>query len=471
VALDAAHAAEDQCRATNVVFKLQRKGDNYSSRRSELIQLTREKIRSILGRPRGFREVGWSSGRTSSSSGINLSSMRKYTSRPEVTISASSLALQVLRGSPAWGQSALQADGPCSILSLKEYWVQGNTLLIVPKNAKTGRSICYEPHMNIRLQLTVGDLIRRRLEQSGVDLSDQSVNQRRAQHGSIHGHLSTIDLRSASDTLALEVVRELLPDDWFQLLDQLRSRYTQWPDGSWLWNEKFSSMGNGFTFELESLIFFAICSAVSEGVTVYGDDLVVPTENFSSCCEALELFGFRINERKSFSSGHFRESCGGDYFRGQRVTPAYLRRTIRTMKDVMLFHNQIRLWAERSGSIDSNVQSFLVWLRKTFPAPLGPKGYGDGHYHANFEEATPSRAGASLDGWWYTTWIPVFRCSLLGNDRERLIPLRFGAAAIAATTGPKRLFSLWESERDRRLMSYRRHRGLASFCWPNALIT
>jgi hypothetical protein len=270
----------------------------------------------------------------------------------------------------------------------------------------------------------------------------------------------------------LEVVRELLPDNWFKLLDDLRSKFTLWPDGSYRWNEKFSSMGNGFTFELESLIFLAICESVcGDGVTVYGDDIVIPTEYYSATCEALALFGFLVNEKKSFSSGHFRESCGGDFIRGVSVTPVYLRDSIRNLQDVVLLHNQIRRWALQHHRIgDESVNLMLRKWRDIFPCFHGPEGYGDGHYHVNLTESGASRAGRGLDGWWFSTFIPVLRVHKWGSDQPQgVIPAGFGAAALCAATGPKRPRSLWDQEFDRRRVSYKRHRGLASFTWPDGL--
>jgi hypothetical protein len=60
-------------------------------------------------------------------------------------------------------------------------------------------------------------------------------------------------------------------------------------------------------------------------VSLYGDDIIVPTATAVSVVGGLESFGLKVNIRKSFWTGEFRESCGGDYFRGLDVTPVYLR--------------------------------------------------------------------------------------------------------------------------------------------------
>jgi len=92
--------------------------------------------------------------------------------------------------------------------------------------------------------------------------------------------------------------------------------------------QKFSSMGNGFTFELETLIFSHVAS-VAGGLTpgvdcfVYGDDIIVPSEKADDVLSALRFCGFTPNRTKTFTSGPFRESCGGDFYGGVAVRPFY----------------------------------------------------------------------------------------------------------------------------------------------------
>jgi hypothetical protein len=135
----------------------------------------------------------------------------------------------------------------------------------------------------------------------------------------------------------------LLPPEWFEVLDALRSRRT-WFEGAWHHNQKFSSMGNGFTFELETLIFYAIskeaCGGSATGdIWVYGDDIIVPTPFFKDVVSALRYFGFTPNPRKSFGSGYFRESCGGDFFAGTNVRPFYLKSCPSSPAEWISFHN------------------------------------------------------------------------------------------------------------------------------------
>ena len=129
-----------------------------------------------------------------------------------------------------------------------------------------------------------------------------------------------------------------LPEDWFEVLDALRSPMTHVRDDvvgkeAWVRLEKFSSMGNGFTFELETLLFAAITEVTCDnadarlgsGIWVYGDDIIYPSVHASAVASALRWCGFIPNKTKSFSTGPFRESCGGDYFLARNVRSYYIK--------------------------------------------------------------------------------------------------------------------------------------------------
>lgn len=306
----------------------------------------------------------------------------------------------------------------------------------------------------------------------GVNLNDQSINQRRARFASMTGELATIDLSMASDTLARELVTELLPCEWVDVLNDLRSRYTTWPNGDVVENQKFSSMGNGFTFELESLIFYALSSSVSANVSVFGDDIICPTASFEDVKNVLEHAGFAINTSKSFSTGPFRESCGADMFCGVDCTPVYLRSLLRTTEDVVKFHNASRLWWSKASKKPLSVATWLRSLRVIHIGPWGPEGYGDGHYHVNFDEARPEMAfpERGWHGWWFTTYLRVYRKGGLYGDRvSGRFSDWFGWSALCASLGPKRPRDLVTTDVDRRQVTYRRHKGLASFTWPDVI--
>lgn len=276
------------------------------------------------------------------------------------TVGAASRFSEIAHQYPHW--TGLSKPVPV----LGGYWTT------VPKTFKTERGIVVEPTLNAFMQKGVGSYIRQRLLRVGINTRDQSVNQLCALTGSKEGWLATIDLSNASDTISRNLVRELLPREWWELLTDLRSPYTQMPDGKWVHNEKFSSMGNGFTFELETLIFWAIATSVADGVySVYGDDIIVESAYFDVVITALESVGFQVNKAKSFGSGPFRESCGKDYWDGDEVRPCYLRSEL-SIKELYRLYN----WAARSGHMDAS------WFLEFIPVAhrhFGPDGFGDGH--------------------------------------------------------------------------------------------
>lgn len=145
-----------------------------------------------------------------------------------------------------------------------------------------------------------------------------------ARAASISGTFATIDLSRASDTIGRELVRALLPPLWAELLESLRATHTS-VGGKHVYLEKYSSMGNGFTFELESILFRSLAAVLTNAETlVFGDDIIIEAASADVMIHALEYFGFTPNMKKTFCEGPFRESCGGDYFEGQAVRPPFL---------------------------------------------------------------------------------------------------------------------------------------------------
>lgn len=205
--------------------------------------------------------------------------------------------------------------------------VNHNKIVFVPKTAKTARSIAIEPLMNGFIQKGVDLYMRNLLKRVNVNLEDQSWNRELARRGSLDDSddgAVTIDLSSASDSMATEMVRYLLPPEWFELLNALRCKSGQLA-GVLLPYQKFCSMGNGFCFPLESLIFAAAVNTAGGklGVdsSVYGDDIIVPKRLSSDLLGLLKVLGFSVNSDKTFLSGPFRESCGADWYGGKDVRP------------------------------------------------------------------------------------------------------------------------------------------------------
>jgi len=346
-------------------------------RRLEYVEYNRffdkvaEFVRRIIGASPSlhYRHGGFSGGASTSKTRRNSHPAVKFLDRADTTRPALHLFRDMIRGT-RWDDHFHGDTG------LEPRIVSGNVLFTVPKNDVIDRVAAKEPDLNMFLQKSFGNQIRLLLRKKGVNLNDQTRNQELARKGSIDGSLMTVDLSSASDSVTIELVRRVLPEDWFYYLDLVRSPVTS-IDGETHVNQMFSSMGNGFTFELESLLFYAITRAtayfhgVKGVISVYGDDIIAPTELYEPLLEALEHCGFKPNVDKTHASGTFRESCGKHWDCGRDVSPFFIRRPFRQISDLILTLNQLTGWASRCGGIvDPRYEEILLKYRKYVPEEL-----------------------------------------------------------------------------------------------------
>jgi len=321
-----------------------------------IIALSRKIILEWLGpRPPQLAEGRFGPGSTFSDRSGRATIPDKMSSDPVLTRDAIYYLPQWL--GTMWGAHQAQRGGEL-------VYVPGNRFATVEKNAKTHRSIASEPSINVFYQLALGRQLRRRLLQSaGWDLdSAQEVHRQVARESSVTREFATLDLSNASDTVSKNLVKILLPPLWYEQLDDLRSKKTL-IEGKWVVLEKFSSMGNGFTFELETIIFAALaCAVTREGrpfgyrgvgrlgcdVFVFGDDIIVKNGVARPLKSVLEFFGFKLNEEKSFyGDEQFRESCGGDYFSGFPVRPYFLKELPNEPQDYVVFANGLFALTQR----------------------------------------------------------------------------------------------------------------------------
>lgn len=417
-AIDKFRLSEEQCFSTNRRFSSFVGGVLSNDVTIEACLFTaRRKIQRLLG-PLDLDEVasgfGFGPGASTRLGRAQSDTWYKFQGKPETTPNNTVFSNAVFLHSPLWKQAVLsEEEGSATPFKV----VRTNRVITVPKSAKIDRVIAIEPDLNLFVQKGFGSVIRRRLKKVGIDLNDQTVNQWLAREGSIDGSLATLDLSMASDTVSRAIVEQLLPPDWLEALEQCRSPEGRLPSGEIIRYQKFSSMGNGFTFELESLIFWALCSSVADltremdrRISVYGDDLIVPTAIVEPIVGLLLFCGFKTNTKKSFSDGPFRESCGKHYFLGHDVTPFFLRKQPRRLSDVFLLHNNIVRWSASWGQSpyrwigqDAGLFDLCQTLRASVPSnwrkPRIPLGAGDGAFVGSFDECAPSRAPRGFCGW------------------------------------------------------------------------
>lgn len=244
-----------------------------------------------------------------------------------------------------WGISTLGSLFRRQPVTVRE----SSVFFTVPKKTEIDRVACKEPEVNMILQRTVGKHIRRQLKGIGIDLRKQENNQLLARDALKLG-LATVDLSAASDSITEQLVVNWLPPEWFCLLNDLRVKSAELPDGSTHPLQMFSSMGNGFTFELETLLFYALTRAIawitgSKGkISVYGDDIICPANMVPALRRSMFWYGFKVNPKKSNWTGLFRESCGKHYYDSEDVSPFYIREPVTRVEHMIRLLNRLLEW-------------------------------------------------------------------------------------------------------------------------------
>lgn len=383
----------------------------------------RKEIRSVLGHLPDHLTPRFSSGATYADTGLLTTTPDKMSSRP--TIYSATRCILPMWSDTSWAR-ILCEDRPWQS---EPRTVRGNIFFCVPKDGTKFRGCCKEASISVSYQLDVGRHMKTRLRRIGIDLKEgQLLHRELARAASVHGHLATIDMSNASDTLCRNLVKLLLPWQWYELLNSLRASHTRL-DGQWVRLEKFSSMGNGFTFELETLIFATLARVLVrlEGgdpdlVKCYGDDLIVPSSNYKSVVAALERFGFEPNMNKTFAEGPFRESCGGDFWHGVPVRAHYLKELPDEPQHWISLANGLRRVAYANDN--SSPRWDIVrraWLRALDPIPSdvrrcrGPEALGDVVIHDKPELWAYAKPPYQIEGClfgqpdsWETVWIQAY---------------------------------------------------------------
>lgn len=261
--------------------------------------------------------------------------------------------------------------------------ITSSSLCFVPKTAETDRVITIEPTANMYLQLGIDFLIRKSLKAFGIDINTQEKNQLLAKKSSLDDTLVTLDLSSASDSIAL-VWLDLFPPRWRELLLALRTHYTTYETSDVRFSnhplQKLSAMGNGYTFAVETLIFYALLYGVYkveneslkddlDSIAIYGDDIIFPVRHYSVYSYVLHRLGFRENIEKTFSHGPIRESCGQDFFLGKRIDRF-------TIKSVPLYYYEICILHNSFFSLSEDYGFDLPFTLKYFTSMDPKKNYG-----------------------------------------------------------------------------------------------
>jgi hypothetical protein len=221
-------------------------------------------------------------------------------------------------------------------------------LISVPKDSSSNRTITVEPVLNQFIQQGLNTALRDNILKCDIlkqclALSDQTLNQKLALEGSRTGKWSTLDLKAASDLMSLKLVNVVFGsyEGFYSHMIDCRTKCVD-NNTNVVTLGKFAGMGNALTFPVQSVVFAVIAitaildsqhKSATKGnamraarhIRVYGDDIIVDTKYAHHVVHWLTLFGLKINERKSFLVGNFKESCGVDAYKGVDITPVYLK--------------------------------------------------------------------------------------------------------------------------------------------------
>jgi len=264
---------------------------------------------------------------------------------------------------PVYSQNPSAREGFLRVMreQLTEHAVRHDRLMFIHKSMTSLRSIGAQPTCSGMLQLGVHSVVSPLLHAVGVDLTNQGWNQVLAKRGSTDWRepecFCTLDKSDASNLIARNLVTFAFPAAWAKLLNRIRTPGYEAPPeiGGGLFDyHMYAGMGNGTTFAVESLIFWAIAYATSEDASVpefvakkefavYGDDVALRRSHALRYQRFAKFLGFKFNAKKTFTTGPFRESCGADYYDGIPVRPATLdsETSAASTETIIGFHNTL----------------------------------------------------------------------------------------------------------------------------------
>jgi hypothetical protein len=332
-------------------------------------------------------------------------------------------------------------------------------VITVPKTLKSPRIIAVEP---VAMQYAQQLVARRLMDSVGkspfgryVNFYSQVANRDAALSSSKTREMATLDLSEASDRVSCKLVREIFRTrkDVLKELFSVRSGRAGYPHGSVVNLRRYASMGSATTFPVEAIVFYALvvsaCAQahfgdmslrnrriscystgrsgvdqrpnghgfkvketssllaslrlVADRVLVFGDDIVVPAHFCQAVIDYLELYGLKVNLKKTFHKGPFRESCGMDAFKGYNITPTYVRHD-------PFDDSKSPEWFAATVALSNQLFLKGMWKTADYVSGLLPKlplvamtspGLGFWHYTGAY---TPQRYSVRNNEWQVYTW-------------------------------------------------------------------
>jgi hypothetical protein len=214
-------------------------------------------------------------------------------------------------------------------------------VMCVPKDFKSKRIIAPTPAIYNWIGHSVREYLLYLTERTGaivhMDPEDQTVNAQLSKFGSLDGAWDTFDLSSASDSIPRQLMFSMLPMELRDCIAMCLEDYVLLPSSK---GDKvfpcsmIATSGNVLTPFLQSVFFLALgrvaCSLSGvpcDGVFVYNDDIVVRHAASDCLRDLITLYGGTVNEKKTYCTGPYRESCGSESYNGFDVAPLYWPRS------------------------------------------------------------------------------------------------------------------------------------------------
>lgn len=233
---------------------------------------------------------------------------------------------------------------------------QGSRVISVPKDISGKRVIAIESVKSQFVQQGLSRALRRtRHFRTNFNLEDLT---RHVALASRQDYV-TVDLKDASDRLCVSFA-DLLPEDWSFLFRRYSSSYGILPGGECIGFPFIASMGNGFCFELETLLFHALAvlsnepTTVSEArhygslVSVYGDDIVFPSYMLPRFQYLLDRLPLVLNPKKTCYTSSFKETVGMWISEGS-ARERFLPKLEGTLQEIELHGRERFAFAERAA--------------------------------------------------------------------------------------------------------------------------
>jgi len=102
-------------------------------------------------------------------------------------------------------------------------------------------------------------------------------------------------------------------------------------------------MGNGFTFDLMTLVLTALTRSFDPTSTVFGDDIICQNSVADDVVRNLQVAGFVVNSNKTNINSSYRESCGAHYIDGYGYVTSFDIKWVKSVQELIVTLNKVAI--------------------------------------------------------------------------------------------------------------------------------